>query len=355
VEISKELGRTINIYSGPTIRVPLLRKNGRIRYMIWLMDHLIADNISFFMLFTNLKLAYKRIKDKQTVRFPEDTVVGRWAAYLSELAHQERSLKEVDFWKAHFSATDPQTEFAMDGQRPGNGPIEFENRVRLLDKTVSQAALAFLFQRGFSFEESCLGNFLWAFKNCFPDNPARLCIVSNGRDKQVEGIDLSQGMGWFSLHYPAQFHLAENREQLEFLRDIVRQRNRYAEIKEDYGALRYLNGTAGKELGDVEDWTSSVVFNCMGEVTTPDGKDDVVRLSGTCMKVHIEFDRQERQQTSERENGDEHGRNPLRRVYFSLSDGSIQVIFSFSKQKVDSQAVDKLLQTIEQSFTGLVA
>jgi amino acid adenylation domain-containing protein len=355
VEISHEMGRAIDIYSGPTLRVALLRKQGRIRYMIWLMDHLIADNISFFMLFTNFKLAYKQIRERHAVFFPQDTVIGRWAAYLSELAHQGQSLREVGFWRSHFSAGISQTESEGEN-RSGQGQMELEHRVQRLDKTISHTALAFLVQQGFSFEQSCLGNFLWAFKSCFPEDPARLCMVSNGRDKRVEGMDLSQGMGWFSIHYPALFHLSASGGQMEFLREVVRQHDRYSDIKENYGALRYLNRITGDELEQVEDWTSSVVFNCMGEVTTPNGKDDVVRLTGTCMKVHIEFDRQEQQQQKfAQNNGGHRALNPSRRVHFSLSDGAIQIIFSFCKKKVDSHAVENLLQTIQQSFAQLVS
>lgn len=323
--------------------------------MIWLMDHLIADNISFFMLFTNFKLAYKQIRERHAVFFSEDTVIGRWAAHLSELAHQERLLREVEFWRSHFSPRILPAESQRENGS-GQGQMELEHRVQRLDKAISQKALAFLVHQGFSFEESCLGNFLWAFKSCFPENPARLCIVSNGRDKQVEGMDLSQGMGWFSIHYPAQFYLSASGGQMEFLREVLRQHERYSDIKENYGALRYLNRMAGDKLGEVEDWTSSVVFNCMGEVTTPNGKDDVVRLTGTCMKVHIEFDRQEQQQQKFVQNSGSHrALNPSRRVHFSLSDGSIQIIFSFCKEKVDSHAVENLLQTIQHCFAQLVS
>jgi hypothetical protein len=181
-------------------------------------------------------------------------------------------------------------------------------------------------------------------------------MVGNGRDMQLKKIDLSQGMGWFSITYPAQFQLNISGSQIEFLHEIVRQHNKYSEIKEHYGALRYVNHTIGKELGEVENWISSVVFNCLGEVTTPNGKDDVVRLTGTCMNVHIELGRREQQQRSlAPKNDEQHSRGPLRRVYFSLSDGAIQIIFSYCKKKVDRQTVENLLQAVELSFVGLVS
>src|SRR6202011_2078194 len=156
-------------------------------------DHLLVDNISFFMLFTNLKLAYKQIVEKKVIWFPVDTILGRWAAHLAELAHQAPLLQEVGFWKSHFPALVSQTESQTE-DHAGQGQIELEYRVQLIDKSTSQKAIAFLVQQGFSFEESCLGGFLWAFKNCFSDNPVLLCMVSSGRDSQIEGIDLSQGM-----------------------------------------------------------------------------------------------------------------------------------------------------------------
>jgi len=271
------------------------------------------------------------------------------------MAHHETVIQEAEFWKSHLSAGSQETQACTAAdQKPEHSQVQLEHRVLMLDKETSQTALAFLVQNGFSFEEACLGNFLWAFQKCFAENPALLCMVSNGRDKEVEGIDLSRGIGWFSLHYPAWFHLRASGGQLDFLRDIVHQHRRYSDIKENYGALRYLNGTVGKELAEVEDWTQSVVFNCMGEVTTSSGKDDVVRLSDTCLKVHIEFDRQRQQQRFSPNNGSQRDTSPLRRVHFSLSDGAIQVLFSFCKEKVHNQSVDNLLQTIQQSFSGLV-
>jgi amino acid adenylation domain-containing protein len=353
VKICYQVESAIDIYAGPTMLIVLFRKRGRIRHLLWVIDHLLVDNISFFMLFTNLKLAYKQIVEKKAVWFPVDTIHGRWAAHLAEQAHQAALLQEVGFWKSHFPVPVLQTEINNHVQQ---GQIELEYRVRLVDRNISQKAIAFLIQQGLSFEESCLGQFLWAFKNSFSDDPVLLCMVSGGRDSQIEGIDLSQGMGWFSTSYPVKFNLNAPCEHLEFLRGIVRQHNRYSEIKEHYGALRYLNQEAGKELGKVEDWTSSIVFNCMGEVTTPSGKDDVVRLSGTCLQVHIAFDQQERQNRRQApiDQGQAAG-SPLRRVFFSLSDGAIQIVFAFCKEKIDSQAVEKLLQAIEQSFAGLVS
>jgi condensation domain-containing protein/phosphopantetheine binding protein/AMP-binding enzyme len=350
VEISHRVGATIDIHSGPTLRVVLLRKEGKLRYMIWVMDHLIADNISFFMLFTNLKLAYKQIRSKRAVVFPEDTVIGRWAAYLSDMAHDEQVIREMKFWKSHFPVrcTEAQNVAASE---PEQARLQLEHRVQRLDKATSQEALTFLVQQGFSFEEACLGNFLWAFKKCFADDLALLCMISNGRDRQVDGIDLSRGMGWFSLHYPARFQLGTSGGQLEFLHDVVEQHRRYSEIKENYGALRYLNRSTAKELDQVEDWTSTVVFNCMGEVTTSSGEDDVVRLSDTCLKVHVESDRQQR---LDQDGVQQHESSPLRRVHFSLSEGAIQVLFSFCPEKVDTLAVDNVLQTVQQSFVGLV-
>jgi amino acid adenylation domain-containing protein len=355
VKIAYQLKSVIDIYSGPTLLVGLFRKQGRIRYMLWLIDHLLVDNICFFMLFTNFKLAYKQISERNTIWFPVDTIIGRWAAHLTELAHQERLLQEMGSWKSHFPAFVSQRESKTEDSTT-QVQAELEHRVRLLDKTTSQRVLGFLIQQGLSFEESCLGIFLWAFRNCFREDPALMCMVANGRDRQVDGIDLSQGMGWFSISYPAKFHLSASGELLEFLHEIARQNSRYSEIKEHYGALRYLNQKTGKELAAVEDWTQSVVFNCMGEVTTPGGKDDVVRLTATCLNVHIEFDRREREkQQFAPSNAGTRVHSPLRRIYFSLSDGAIQIIFYFCKEKVDSQVADNLLEAIGRSFVGLVS
>jgi amino acid adenylation domain-containing protein len=346
VRISNHLAGAIDIRAGPLLQIGLLRRQGRLRYMLWLIDHLLVDNITFFLLFTNFKLAYKQILEQRLISFPVDTILGRWAAHLSGLAHQPTLLLEVPFWKGHFPVAAAAAE----------SPAELEHRVRLLDKAMSAKALALLVQQGFSFEEACLGTFLWAFKDCFPDDPALLCMVSNGRDRQVPGLDLTQGMGWFSTTYPARFHLGATASQLEFLREIVRQQRRYAEIKEHYGALRYLNRATAKELGEVEDWTSSVVFNCLGEVTTSNGIGDVVRLTDLCMKIHLAYDQQEQQRRRALPAHDAaEMRNPWRRALFSLSDGAIQVIFSFRRDKVESGAVDTLLQAIEQSFSTLAA
>jgi hypothetical protein len=72
--------------------------------------------------------------------------------------------------------------------------------------------------------------------------------------------------------------------------------------------------------------------------------------------MHIAFDQEERRNRRQAPiHGGQSAPSPLRRVFFSLSEGAIQIVFAFCKEKVDSQAVEKLLQTIEQSFTELIS
>jgi hypothetical protein len=355
VKIAFTLLHNLNIFNGPNLQVALLRENGKLKHMIWLTDHLFIDNGSFVILYTYLTIAYKQIQARNRPSFPKDVVICQWAEHLAQLAQVEPMLSELDFWKHHFN---PACRTALMTQAPEIPRLETEpaRMVVMVGQTETRKIFAFIARHGSSFEELCLGNFLWACKTSLGRDEQLIGLVGNGREKKVEGTDLSRGLGWFSVEYPGLFNLRSSGGQVEFLADMLKQQRQYADKKENYGALRYLNRDTEKQLADAEDWIPGVAFNCLGTVTNVSERgDQILMLTPAWLKVASEFGRLGRDTLKIHDHTLDWDRGPHRRIAFALADGGIQIALSFYKEKVDPEDMRILAEAAKQAFLDLAA
>jgi len=355
VKIAFTLLHNLNIFAGPNLQVALLRENGKLKHMIWLTDHLFIDNGSFVILYTYLTIAYKQIQARNRPSFPKDIVICQWAEHLAQSAKTEPMLSELDFWKHHFN---PAYRTALITQAPEIPRLETEpaRTVVMVGPTETRKIFDFIARHGSSFEELCLGNFLWACKTSLGRDEQLIVLVGNGREKKVEGTDLSRGLGWFSVEYPGLFNLRSSNGQVEFLADMLKQQRQYADKKENYGALRYLNRETEKQLADAEDWIPGVAFNCLGTVTNMSERgDQILMLTPAWLKVASEFGRVGRDTLKIHDHTLDWDRGPHRRIAFALADGGIQIALSFYKEKVDPEDMRILAEAAKQAFMDLAA
>ena len=355
VKIAFTLLPRLNILTGPNFQVALLRENGKLKHMIWLTDHLFIDNGSFVILYTYLTVAYKQIQARNRLSFPKDIVICQWAEHLAQSAHEEPVLSELEFWKQHFK---PARRTALKTQDPEIPQLETDTarEVAMVGQNETKKIFDFIARHGSSFEELCLGNFLWACKTSLDQHEQLMGLVGNGREKKVEGTDLSRGLGWFSVEYPGLFDLRSSSGQVEFLADMLKQQRAYADKKENYGALRYLNHDTEKQLADAEDWTPGVAFNCLGTVTNvSEDSGQILMLTPAWLKVVMAFGRLGRDKLKIQDHTLDWDRGPHRRVAFALADGEIQIALSFYKDKVDPEDMRILAEATKQAFLNLAA
>ena len=350
VRICRTLISSINILTGPGIQIALLRTQRVITHMIWLIDHLLVDNSSLSMLLNSMRNIYRQVVQHKRVVIAPDTVIAEWAEYLSRQSRDERILREYPFWEAHFGRKkDCVPVQCYSGN--GSGRVEADHVGDSLNRDETEQLFARLSIQRLSFEEICLGNFLWAVRTSLSEQEPLLAMANSGREARVDGIDLSRGLGSFALFYPALFNLGTSQSYDIFIRDVVQQHRSYSGRKETYSILRFLNRDTGKQLQEKEDWAPSIIFNCLGMGASAQGKtEEVFRLSTAWRKVANAFAKDQDQSGTHYRAG-----FPRRGITFVGSDDSIQISLLFYKDDGQREQLFDLVKQTKKGLLGMIS
>jgi non-ribosomal peptide synthase protein (TIGR01720 family) len=352
VGLSLELERHLSVLDGPTIQIGLITVGGATRYMLWSLDHLVSDFITANILLTNLKLMYRQVLRGQMLSVQNDDVLYEWSKYLSAMAHGASVCREMEFWLSHFDveASILAERSALVPAGSMGGAVN-EVVTEVVGEALTNGINRFICEQRISFEDLCLGIFLWAHKCCFPESQLLLRMICNGRDEVCGEVDLTRGAGWFSVRYPAIFTLNDGLEQSGFLLDIARQHDRYRVNRKNYGLLRYLNMETASRLARAEDWSKSIAFNCWGEVAS-DKQGTDISASSTASEILREFLRTKRSVRDAA--GLKSGNDPTRGILFFVSEGKLSIQYSFNNYRTDREQVRRLLAYVGNGLAQLV-
>jgi amino acid adenylation domain-containing protein len=348
VAICRTFIPAINIFTGPAIQIALLRKQKTISHMLWLIDHLFVDNISLSLLLNSLRAMYQQVLRRNCVVIAPDTVICRWAEHLSRLAEDESVLRQYGFWESHFTWMKHSDAPQIHAGKGDLGRIEADHAVDALDREQTEKFFLTLSLQKLSFEEICLGNFLWAYKNCLNQDMLLLAMANSGRDARVNGIDLSRGLGSFALFYPALFRLDCSLGYKDFMTSVIRQHRSYSGKKETYSVLRFLNQETGKQLQERENWAPSIIFNCLGMGATGRRKtEEVFTLSTAWRKVANAFAVDQDQAGTHYSPG-----FPRRGITFVGSDDSLQISLLFYKDDAQQGQLRDIVKQTKEALLG---
>jgi hypothetical protein len=338
VQLAQELERDLDIVSGPLVQIGLVRSGGRPRFMVLVTDHLVTDTFSFFTFFTNLKRCYRHALRDQSVRFSRDVIIAEWAEHLLQAAHSKEVTQRLEYWKSHFlPANERRRETAVsDPMRLG-----IDAMTAIISERDSAASYSLLSHHGFTLEELCLASLLMAYRNCYGASGLLVRMVANGRQTAAEQFDLTRGLGWFSVQYPAFFRLEPLESHVGFLNAVIQRNRDYVNEREQYGLLRYMNRACGSELASVEDWSQGVAFNFLGDLDPKSQPDDPFWLYKDGLHALLEF-------TQERQDHD-------RGFRFFVLGGRLHIQVLFRKGAFADKEMAELLQRTEDAFLQFIS
>jgi acyl transferase domain-containing protein/tryptophanase len=291
LQLARDLEKDLNILSGPLVQIGLVRSAGRLKYLVWVTDHLVTDNFSFFTFLTNLKLCYQHARENRRLQFPRDVIVAEWAEHLFRLAYQEQVTRECEFWMNHFpTANHPQKSLAPACE---NGAARnVQSLTTVLSETETAFAYFWISENKSTLEELCLASLLMGYRKCSHAANVLVRMTANGREAGTEGLDLTRGLGWFSVQYPALFDLELEDANDAFLDAILRQHRTYSNKREHFGLLRYMNHELGPQLESVEDWSQCIAFNCLGDISPRPLPEDHFQICIDGLYALLEFTEQ---------------------------------------------------------------
>jgi polyketide synthase PksL len=335
LQLAQEMERDLNILSGPLIQIGLVKCEGRLKYMVWITDHLVIDNFSFFTLLTNLKLCYQYAGRDTSFQFSCDTIIAEWAERQFEAAYDERVIRELEFWKKHF----PVGHQGLLAKHENCGPRLIQSFTAVLNEAETVSCFASLAANKMTLEELCLVSLLMGYQKCSHASNVLLRIAANGREEDVEGLDLTRGLGWFSVVYPALFHLDPGDTQASFLESAIQQYRAYLDKRSHYGLLRYMNHHLVPELQAAEDWSQCISFNCFGDIDPKSKTDDLFHLANGGFTALLEF-------TEQRQDYD-------RGLWFFIMEGKLHIRVFVRTGAFKQDEMEDLLRETKRSLLEL--
>jgi hypothetical protein len=342
LEVCRKLERRIDITAGPTAAVALLRRDDQPIFMVVLIDHLLVDNFSLEMLLTNFEIAYARLSAGEAIAFPADRTAGLWGAHLARLATRDAVVQELETWTRLFDGgpTDTTSVRRSPSGRPPS-PFALEHIVERLDGVAFDRVQPVLRELELSFEDLGLGLLLWAHHECTGETSLLVRMIDNGRDLGGETLDLTRGLGWYSVRYPVRFQLDASGGRDRLLHDIARQRAAIAPRRLHYGLLRYLNPHTRDRLRDAEDWRDSLAFNCLGHLRARETSSSRMFPPADAAAAVV----------SAFAAGRQDNRRELRVV---VSDTHLELRAAFDPATVERAAMRRLVDAVAGAWTGVL-
>jgi hypothetical protein len=209
----------------------------------------------------------------------------------------------------------------------------------VLNEAETASCFSWISANKLTLEELCLVSLLMGYQKCSHASNVLLRMAANGREGDIEGLDLTRGLGWFSVVYPALFSLDLGDPQTSFFDTVIRQHRAYLDKREHYGLLRYINHYFGPHLQAAEDWSQCIAFNCFGDIDPQSAADDLFCLASEGFTALLEF-------TEQRQDYD-------RGFWFFVLEGRLHIRVLFRPGAFSPEEMEDLLQETKGSFLEL--
>ena len=249
----------------------LPNKDGRRDRLLWVIHHLIVDNLSWRVLLEDLESAYRQLSRSQAVKLPPRTAslarCGHWFVQHSRTAE---FAAEVSYWRRQCPPSgsgipldDPEGENTVASERRVRVQLEAPVTAKLLDE-VSKSL-------GAAPQELVLAACVESLRQWRPSAPIHVELEGHGRDAVLGGADVGRTVGWFTAAYPVLFDVKHARSVVDVLKAVKEAVRGVPNAGIGFHALRY-GETPESRAPLLEFNPPGVSFNFLGimDTTFPD-------------------------------------------------------------------------------------
>ncbi len=337
-----ELQARLNLEMGPLLRVAwfkLGRHEQQFNRLFIVIHHLAVDGVSWRILLEDFTTAYQHMSRGETITLPPKTTsFQQWAQQLSQYAHSEQRLAELDYW--------------LDDVRRQQKPIPLDYPAEPTTNTVASTALvtvslsveqtrALLNEVPKAYRTQTLDVLLTALVQSVTHwigGPVLLIdLEGHGREALFEELDISRTVGWFTSLFPVWLDIRTASNHGEALKSIKEQLRRIPNKGIGYGLLRYLNSDTAKHLQALPQ--AQVSFNYLGQFQP---------LSQEPLKKVVKD-----------ASGTTQSRQGLRRYLLEINglinDGQLQLDWTYSENCHQRATIERLAQEFIAALTAIIA
>ncbi|NEW29648.1 non-ribosomal peptide synthetase [Nocardia cyriacigeorgica] len=252
--------------------------------LIVVLHHLAVDAVSWRILVPDLIAAWAQVSTATAPVLAETgTSMRRWSHALTEQAHTEHRIAELDYWRAVVDGPDP-----LLGPRALDPAIDLSDTLRTVEVTVAADVTAALLGNlprlsGGGVNDGLLAALAlalmhWRARRGTTESTALIRLEGHGRQEEVvPGADLSRTVGWFTSLYPVRLALTGIDVDDAFtgghamgaaVRAVERTLRAVPDKGIGFGLLRYLYPETAQRLPRA--LPGQIAFNYLGRYSTAD-------------------------------------------------------------------------------------
>ncbi|WP_459501590.1 condensation domain-containing protein, partial [Bacillus sp. C1] len=335
-EEANKLQRSIDLEKGPLVRLGLFQTN-KGDYLLIIVHHLIIDGVSWRILLQDFDTVYGQLKRKEEINLPLKThSYQAWSQKLQEYANSKELLKELSYWKEIDHTVIPNLPKYMNDSNStyflkDNHQIAFSLTEEQTTKLLTDVHRAY-HTEGNQLLITALALTIREWTN---EEQIAVSLEGHGREEIIEGVNLSQTIGWFTSIYPAVFRLQS--DELSYAIKLVKETLRQIPNKGvGFGILNYLTAPEKKEFTTFK-LRPQISFNYLG---TFDQK-DAQGFGQSSLPLGDFFSPKTRMQHALEING-------------VVMNGKLQISFIYNKYVYDVEIIEKLVSRYKHYLLAIM-
>jgi amino acid adenylation domain-containing protein/non-ribosomal peptide synthase protein (TIGR01720 family) len=309
---------SLDLQNGPLIKLVLYQTDCG-DYLLVVIHHLVFDGVSWRILAEDFVIAYNQAVRHQELQFQAKThSYKEWSEKLRIYANSKELLRELPYWE--------KIEKTRVSLLPQDYPItrRLQNDCNTLTMILAPAQTAQLLReinRAYHTEinDILLTALGLAVRAWTGSEKVLINLEGHGREKIIEGLDITRTIGWFTSMYPVILELQKAEDLSHHLKKTKESLRKVPNKGIGYGILKYL--TANEHKGTLQFYLAPQInFNYLGEfdrelkgsgfvvsdlpvgeVVSPDFEREYsLNITGEIIKgelnIHIEYNRNEYQE-----------------------------------------------------------
>lgn len=265
-EAADAIQREFSIEKGDLVRLVRFDLGGKRRArLLFAIQHLVVDGVSFRVLAEDLMTAASQIARSEPVILPAATTsMARWASALEALTVAGEFANEAPFWMEQAGA---RVGRLPDERGSGAGP-DLEKDIEVfqsqLSKQTTHALVRDVPKCGERVREVLISGLLRVLARWSGDDGVQILLEGHGREEIAADIDLSRSIGWFTCLYPMIFAARRDRPFCETLESVRERMERLPNGGLGHGALLEFSPDAALQRALANGAVPEVNFDYLG-------------------------------------------------------------------------------------------
>nr|MBW4550746.1 amino acid adenylation domain-containing protein [Aphanocapsa sp. GSE-SYN-MK-11-07L] len=306
--------------------------------LLLVIHHLVVDGISWRILIEDLQSLYQQLSQGEAVQLPSKTLsFKQWSQMLREYSRSDALQQEKDYWLTQ----QPFTPLPVDFPKGENTVASAHEIVSTLSFQDTQALLKDV-PKAYHTEinDVLLTALVQAFAQWTNQRTLLIDLEGHGREDIAAPVNVSRTVGWFTTVFPVHLNLAAAANPGDALKTIKEQLRSIPNRGIGYGVLRYSSEDQEftKTLRTLPH--AEVIFNYLGQFDPTLAGSSLFRLvqepSGSTQSLRGK-------------------RSHLLEINGWVTDGQLQLRWSYSQAVHRSSTIEALAQRLLQSLGSLIS